>query len=63
MANHSPKKDNYVGKRTFAQAMEEEDPKLAGPPEEQPTARKQAVEGANPAAGNGGGEKPVGKAS
>ena len=65
MANHSPKPDNYVGKKTFAEALAGEKPKRDGPPEEQPTAKKQALEGAapipepeaNPARGNGGSKK------
>ena len=64
MANHSPKQDNYVGKKTFAEAMAGAKVKREGPPTEQPTAEKQALEGSkeigdtaepkNPARGNGG---------
>ena len=63
MANHSPKKDNYIGKKTYAEAVAGEDIKREGPPSEQPTAEKQALKGAkdfgdttaqkNPARGNG----------
>ena len=64
MANHSPKPDNYVGKKTYEEALAGETPKREGGPDEQPTAEKQALEGsaktdedtapkANPARGNG----------
>lgn len=68
MANHSPKPDNYVGKKTFSEALAGDELKREGGPQEQPTAEKQALEGAaevptpdaegdtakaNPARGNG----------
>lgn len=55
MANHSPKKDNYVGKKTWAEAMGDE-------PASKPTAKEKADDAETrkadkgSAAKNGGGE-------